>query len=151
MYSGIDIAAYVVKKCNEIKSAVSNLKLQKLLYFIQAYFLMVYQRPCFEDRIEAWSFGPVVPSVYQVYKYYGAGSIPYFGDEHIGDISYQDKEMIDRVILCFSGRSANELVDITHHQSPWMDAYVPYQNNIITNQSIKEYFDGVTNAARERN
>ena len=147
MYSGIDIAAYVVKRCHELKSAVSNLKLQKLLYFIQAYFLMVDGKPCFEDKIEAWSFGPVVPSVYQVYKYYCAGSIPYFGDEKIGNISYPDRQKIDAIINVFSGRSANELVEITHRQSPWREAYVPYQNNEITIQSIREYFDGIRNAA----
>jgi len=58
--------------------SVSNLKLQKILYFIQAEFLVVKGIPCFEEEIIAWGFGPVVLEVYHEYKVYGAAGIPVF-------------------------------------------------------------------------
>ena len=62
MYNVLDICRYVIKYSNEKKYGVSNLKLQKLLYFIQAYFIIKNNdnAPCFKEKIEAWNFGPVV-------------------------------------------------------------------------------------------
>ena len=64
MYSVLDVAKYVIFYSNEKKYDISNLKLQKILYFIQAEFLVSENEPCFYEEIEAWNFGPVVPEVY---------------------------------------------------------------------------------------
>ena len=61
------IANYVIRYSNKHNLDVSNLKLQKILYFIQAQFLVNHDRPCFGAKIEAWSFGPVVPTIYNEY------------------------------------------------------------------------------------
>ena len=53
-----------------------------------------------------------------------------------------DKALINKVIDKFSEYSATDLVSLTHKQSPWLDAYVPYQNNEITIEAIREYFNG---------
>ena len=78
MYDAIDVSRYVINYSNQHEYGISNLKLQKILYFIQAYFLMstLNHTACFQDVIEAWDFGPVVPSVYHEFKQYGAGDIP---------------------------------------------------------------------------
>lgn len=76
-YDVLDVCRYVIGYCNANDYPISNLKLQKLLYFIQAYFLTQLGRPCFAEDIEAWDFGPVVPEAYHQYKQFGAGSIPY--------------------------------------------------------------------------
>lgn len=67
MYSVLDVARYVVARSNRA-GTISNLKLQKVLYFIQAEFLVVQDAPCFAEQIEAWDFGPVVPVVYYRYR-----------------------------------------------------------------------------------
>lgn len=54
---------------------ISNLKLQKILYLIQAYSLIQTKRPCFSEDIEAWDFGPVIPDVYRKYKQFGSTDI----------------------------------------------------------------------------
>ena len=91
MYSALVVARYIIKRCNELNRPISNLKLQKLLYFVQAEFLVGEGSACFpeeieawdfgpvvpEEEIEAWDFGPVVPEVYHRYKAYGSASIPY--------------------------------------------------------------------------
>ncbi len=64
MYSAIDVARYIIWYCKRRRYSISNLKLQKILYFVQANFLVSIGTPCFEEEIEAWDFGPVVPEVY---------------------------------------------------------------------------------------
>lgn len=159
VYKVLDVCRYIINYSNEKDYGISNLKLQKLLYFVQAYFLCFspQKQPCFEEKIEAWDFGPVVPEAYHEYKHYGSGNIPeiisYF--ENTNDsfwkirsrkvnknsISNDDKELIDQVVDKFSESSAIELVELTHDQAPWKNAYVPYKNNEITIESIRGYFD----------
>ena len=115
------------------------------------------KKPCFKEKIEAWDFGPVVPEAYHEYKHYGSGNIPeitsYFENTNDSfwkirrkrvnknNILNDDKKLIDQVVDRFSESSAIELVELTHDQAPWKDAYVPYENNEITIESIRGYFD----------
>ena len=158
-YDVLEVCRHVINYSNEKDYGISYLKLQKVLYFIQAYFLIdkTKNASCFDDKIEAWDFGPVVPAAYHEYKQYGSGDIPTiesyvlfdtddiwntervkFNDDVITD---EDKNRINKVVDKFSGYSATDLVAITHRQSPWMDAYAPYINNKITLDAIKEYFN----------
>lgn len=159
-YKVLDICRHVINYSNEHDYGISNLKLQKVLYFIQAFFLINKKdhTPCFNERIEAWDFGPVVPDAYHEYKQFGSGDIPTvktyivldeeniwnsererFNDDAITD---KDKALIDKVVDRFADYSATDLVSLTHRQSPWIEAYVPYQNNEITIDAIREYFNG---------
>lgn len=158
MYKAIDVARHIVNYINCKDETVSNLKLQKLLYFVQGFYLALIDQPCFEDEIEAWDFGPVVPNVYREFKKYGSNSIPtikriYIPDrkyskiqEYVDEIDGQDKAIIDRIIDSMSKYSTTSLVEITHKQSPWKNAYNPFQKHIrITNDKIKECFKEFVN------
>ena len=146
MYKDQEIAKYVIRFCNDRNYSISNLKLQKILYFIQAEFLIETEQPCFEDRIEAWDFGPVVPNVYFEYRVYGGSNIPCTTtSQMIRTFSRRVRELIDGIVDQCAQYSASTLVDITHSQSPWIDAYNrPGHNNPITNESIIEYFKQVS-------
>lgn len=144
MYKAMDVANYVIDYCNANQQYISNLKLQKILYFIQAEFLVAKEEPCFKEPIEAWDFGPVVPEVYYQYKVYGGGLIPapksrkYFFNE-------QDKQLIQGIINECARYSSAALVDITHKQKPWKIAYDKnrrYSNfkGQISNESIYNFF-----------
>ena len=87
MYNAVDIARYVIERCSRQNKTISNLKLQKILYFIQAEFLIAKHQPCFAEKIQAWDFGPVVPEVYYTYSMYREvrGFPPHFG-KGSGDI-----------------------------------------------------------------
>lgn len=159
MYNVLDICRYVINYSNQKGYGISNLKLQKILYFIQAYFLSYTDShdPCFSETIEAWDFGPVVPEAYHEYKQYGSGDIPMitsyleFDSDNIWDvtripyddniISPADKIIINSVIDKFADYSATDLVSLTHNQAPWKNAYIPRMNNLISNEAIREYFD----------
>lgn len=75
-YNVIDIAAYIINYSNEIGSPVNNLKLQKLLYYVQAAALVKTNHMCFSSKIIAWKFGPAVPEAYHYYAEYGRDDIP---------------------------------------------------------------------------
>lgn len=159
MYQVLDICRYVINYSNERNYGVSNLKLQKILYFIQAYFLINSENkePCFAERIEAWDLGPVVPEAYREYKQYGSGDIPsittYFqfkaGNswepervEYEGSlVADKDCKLINEVVDKFADYAASDLVKLTHNQAPWKDAYARSQNNEITIRAIRDYFN----------
>lgn len=140
MYSAIDVAKYIIKKCNNLGRTISNLKLQKILYFVQAEFLVSQNTPCFREHIEAWDFGPVIPDVYHRYKVYGSASIPIICDENFCPFNNDDKILVDEIIEQCSKYAASTLVEITHRQSPWREAYRQYCGAVISNDSIKAFF-----------
>lgn len=157
MYNVLDVARYVINYENQKGNKISNLKLQKLLYFIQALFLITEPyEPCFKEDIEAWDFGPVIPEVYHEFKSYGNRNIPpvkqYYDfsdgfwrasqkiyDEDI--IWDEDKGLIDSVLDQFKDYSASDLVSITHNQKPWRTAYRKWGNSIISKEAIQNYFN----------
>ncbi len=143
MYRASDIARYIIERCKETNRTISNLKLQKILYFVQAEFLVSTNHACFSDPIEAWDFGPVVPNVYFEYRMFGGTNIPCIGKKRmLHAISTRDQEILNAIIDECSRYSASALVDITHNQSPWKDAYnCTGYNNVITIDSIKRYFE----------
>ena len=151
----LDVARYIINYSNEKGYGISNLKLQKLLYLVQAFFLINShgQQTCFNAIIEAWDFGPVVPDVYHEFKRYGGGDIPairtylegsdnsfYWAtfDENI--IPAEDRQLISDVVDNFKDYSATALVRLTHNQDPWIQAYHSGENNEITVPSIRDYF-----------
>ncbi len=142
MYSALDIARYIIWYCKKQGYSISNLKLQKILYFVQANFLVNASHPCFEEEIEAWDFGPVVPVAYHEFKIFGSADIPKFVCHNADElILRKDKALINEMVDQCAQYSASSLVEITHHQTPWCDAYEKYCNNVIEKDAIKEYFE----------
>lgn len=153
----LDVCRYAINYSNEKEYGISNLKLQKILYFIQAYFLMITKSPCFSAKIKAWDFGPVVPEAYREYKQYGSANIPtvksYIEFDETNPwnsksvkyndsvIEKKDKKMINAVVDKFADYSATDLVKLTHRQTPWREAYKKNQNAEITIDAIEEYFN----------
>lgn len=149
MYNVLDICYYIIKYSNDKDYGISNLKLQKLLYFIQAWFLVNAHRPCFKEKIEAWDFGSVVPEVYKEFSQYACMDIlsvrRYFNHgtwelESIDALICEtDKYLINQVVDRFANYTATDLLNLIHHQKPWLDAYYG-DTNIITNEMLLNYF-----------
>ena len=75
-YNVIDVASYIINYSNQINRPINNLKLQKLLYYVQAAVLVKVNHVCFDSKIIAWKFGPAVPEAYHYYAEYGRDDIP---------------------------------------------------------------------------
>ncbi len=140
MYSAVSVAKYIILQCNRLGKSISNLKLQKMLYFLQAEFLVSRNVACFREGIEAWDFGPVVPEVYHRYKVYGSASIPSIVGDDYCPFNGNDKSLADDIIEVCAKYSASRLVEITHKQSPWLSAYHKYSGAPISNESIRSFF-----------
>ena len=142
IYHALNIAQYVIARCNSKKKFISNLKLQKILYFIQAEFLVSKGKPCFHESIEAWDFGSVIPDVFYKYSVYGSGHIPYVKESKASYIiSVKDKELLKGIIDECSMYSSTRLLGIIHNQTPWIEAYESGYHNEIRQESIKEFFE----------
>lgn len=140
-YSALDIAKYVINHEHKNSREISNLRLQKLLYFVQAKCLVDKGEPCFEDDLEAWDYGPVVPAVY--YKYSKFHSKPIVEIELCTDIVNDIMDIINCVLDFFRNITTFELVQITHSQSPWIEARQKGSKSIISKDSIRNYFINV--------
>ena len=95
MYKAMELSTYIVSKCIKEDCPISNLQLQKILYYIQKAFLNRGDR-AFSDNIEAWQFGPVVPNVYDHYCGYGAMPISFSSIKY--DVAKEDKQLIDSIV-----------------------------------------------------
>lgn len=132
-----DIAKYFVSLVDEdTGDSISNLKLQKLLYYAQGANLAVYDAPLFPEAIKAWAHGPVVPQVYHDYKRYGAGPIPVEGID-IEQYPLKIREILDEVNSVYGQFTAAKLSAMTHQEPPWRDTP---QNETITHEKMKEFF-----------
>lgn len=144
-YNAINIAKYIVKKCDDDNKNITNLQMQKILFFIQKENIKKMGTGLFYNRIEAWRYGPVVPDVY--YKYSGFGAMPiefYDFFEEIPYIEITDKNLIDKVLNAKIDESAWNLVDETHIENgAWNYVVKTYgYNSEITENDISNEING---------
>lgn len=127
-YKVLNIAHYVVDKCTNENNPISNLQLQKILYFLQRDYLKNYKQPLFEEKIEAWVFGPVVPLVY--YEYCGYGALKIDKTYNDIEIEYDDKNFVDSIIEERREYNPWSLVSETHQEgSAWKRIYKNGEGN----------------------
>lgn len=140
MYKAEDVAAYIINKQVDDGYPISNLKLQKILYFVQAEFLVSKDEPCFDEVIEAWDFGPVVESVYNKYAVH-CGNLIFSPIKSTSGyhIKNNDRELIDGILDKINKYSTSYLAGIIYHQTPWIKGRTRL-NKIITNESLKDFF-----------
>ena len=111
MYSAIDISKYIINKCINDNKPISNLQLQKILFYIQKNNLEKCDQPLFEDDFFAWKFGPVIPEVYYHYCGYGAKRIIF--DERDATVP-ENHETFDNIIEDLRELKPWDLVERTH-------------------------------------
>lgn len=126
-----------VKMINGGADLISNLKLQKLLYYAQGMHLALWGEPLFNDEIVAWQYGPVVESVYQRYKANESDGIKEFSQPE-ENFSEHEEATLQFVGDTFGQFSAWKLSDMTHEELPWRDTP---RNEIISTDKIKSYFE----------
>lgn len=105
---------------------ITNLKLNKLLYYAQGAYLARTGRPLFNEQIEAWAYGPVVPSIYRKYKVCGKNPIPFVEEDSVKTRDFTEEEL-DALLDAareFGRYTGNALVGMTHEPgTPWSAVY----------------------------
>jgi uncharacterized phage-associated protein len=125
-----------------VVEGVTNLKLQKILYFAQCAYLSLYNKELFSDEIVAWQYGPVVRSVYHKYSDFVNNTLE-LPKNYDSSLSVDIKKFLDGIWELFSKYSARELVNITHSHKPWMDAYATGIGSVIDKSVLASYYKGI--------
>lgn len=139
-YNVLDIANKLLCRAASIEMAelMSNMKLQKMLYYQQGYHLAYFGTPLFDEEIEAWMYGPVVPVAYQHYKVYGGSGIEPSGSEI--SLSKDEEAVFAEVFNIYNEYSAIGLKNLTHNETPWKS--VPAKRgSVISKESMKTFFN----------
>lgn len=122
--TALQIAKYIIDFCTRCGNPISNLQLQKILYYIQLNFYRNFQYLAFEDEIQAWSYGPVVPEVYHHFCSFGATRICSLYESERNIFSREEENLVNRVINVCSSLEPWELVERSHQiGSPWARVY----------------------------
>jgi uncharacterized phage-associated protein len=130
---------FLWKSSNEEDTGISNLKLQKLLYYSQGFHLAIFGERLFDDEIYAWQHGPVCPDIYHLYKVNVSNVIPYTDSVNFEDyLSDEQIEFLDEVYDEFGQFSAWRLRNMTHDESTWINH--EHDASIIPQDELKEYF-----------
>ena len=137
MKNAITIANAILKLSEpEIGDSVTNLKLQKLLYYSQGFCLALYKdKPLFKEEILAWDHGPVVKEVYEMFKKYGSNTIPV----PTADISLtaREEKVVVGVWKVYGQFSAWKLRDMTHDENPWKNTK---RSTVISHSALRRFF-----------
>lgn len=140
MYTGLRVTKYVINYCTLMDNPISDLQLQKVLYYIQLNFIRHFHCRAFDDDFQAWERGPVVPEVYEEYRGYGAAPICLMYKNADVIFTRQERELTDIVINKCMALNPWELVrKSSNADSPWRRIYNGNQRNVIPRQLIEEY------------
>jgi len=135
--SAFDVVNILIRLTDqESGDVLTNLKLQKLCYYVQGFHLALHGKPLFNDNFVAWEHGPVVASLYDKLKKFRATQVTI--DEPLNDsITDNQKDLIAEVNRVYGQFSAWKLRDMTHNETPWITTE---RGEIISNDKIKAYF-----------
>lgn len=137
MSTAAKVAEYIIYEAQKRKNPVTNIKLQKLLYFTQGVYLAKYNKLAFEDNIIAWKYGPVIKDIYYKYSLYGAEPIIVV-EEYDSKISLMLINAINIVLESFLDVNQTDLIEETIKPgSPW--SYTDIDDTISV-EDIKQYF-----------
>lgn len=140
-YKAIDIAKYLIKYSAESGNPVTNLYLQKILYYLQKQSLVSTGNILYKDDIVAWKHGPVVEDVY--YEFVAFGSCPIESEtikKSIIDIDTNTRRMIEEVVNEKMKKSSWKLAAESCNEAPWLKATSngKYFNGVISIEMMKE-------------
>lgn len=148
MATAHDVARYILQNLGRPVAAV---RLQKLVYYAQAWHLVWDEQPLFDDRIEAWANGPVVRALYATHR--GKFSVR-AEDFPSGDpeaLTASERESVDAVLGYYGDYTAHQLSELTHREDPWREARSKAGllqgergEALITHVAMVEYYDGLT-------
>ena len=131
------IIAYTDASQGEI---ISNKKKKKILYYMQGFFIAVYNKKLFEEEFEAWQYGPVVRDIFDHFNDFGSGAITLNGDEQIIELTEDENELFIEVMTEFGQFSAIKLMQMTHAELPWKKIFHENPQGEISYDLLREYF-----------
>jgi uncharacterized phage-associated protein len=118
MASTFDVAKYITERTGE----VSAMKLQKLMFYAQAWNLVWDEAPLFSEDFQAWANGPVLPTLYQKHRGLFKVDAALFANADSAALSDGERSNIERVLAFYGDKTAQWLSNLTHQEAPWKQA-----------------------------
>ena len=144
MATVFDVAQYILGKLKADDALpVTTWKLQKLVYYSQAWSVVWDDEPLFQDRIEAWANGPVCPELYKAHR--GQFKIEQLGQGDDRTLSKDQRETVDEIYGHYGKKTPQYLSELTHSERPWIEARAGLDpgergSNVISLESMAEYY-----------
>ena len=140
-----DVARFFIKLGqeqaeNNSGDLVTNLRLQKMLYFAQGWYMARYGKTLFDAEFQAWEFGPVVPAIYHKYKVNGSTGISDHEELSEGVFTEEEMALLIEAASEFDNYATSKLVEKSHSTTPWLNARSG-RGNVIRNDDILAYFE----------
>jgi uncharacterized phage-associated protein len=143
MVSVHDVAAYILRR----RGSITTWKLQKLVYYSQAWSLVWDEQPLFRARIEAWANGPVIRALYDKHK--GQFKVSRWPDGDPSKLTADERATVDAVLKFYGPKTSQWLSDLTHNEAPWREArgtLAPGERGSqeISRESMHRYYSGLS-------
>lgn len=148
MNTAFQVADYFLNKASQEEDGselISNLKLQKLIYYAQGFHLAMYGKPLFAEVIEAWTHGPVCPTLYHAKKQHKNEAVAPNPDFDASVFNKEQQDLLDEIYEVYGQFSAWKLRNLTHTESPWLDNIDSESNKVISHDDLKDYFKNQLN------
>jgi uncharacterized phage-associated protein len=144
-YPAIDCANWFIAKAAEFGDLTTHLKVQKMLYYGQAWALALLEQPLFDEEIEAWAHGPVVPEVFHHFKPFGWKALDIPAIEQLPQFDADTLGVLEQVFETYGDMSAKTLEAMTHSDQPWITARagLPMEmrcETVMPKAAIRDYF-----------
>jgi len=138
-----DIADWFISRFDEDDAGVSHLKLQKLVYYAQAWSLSLNEASLFDEDFEAWAHGPVVPSLWRDFRDFGWDNLPV--PKSRPEFDEDTENLLEDVYGAYGEYSAKRLEAMTHREDPWLKARGTLQpedksNKKISKSALRKYY-----------
>lgn len=150
-----EVADYFLAVADNGGDYISNLKVQKLTYYAQAWHLALHGQPIFQEDFQAWIHGPVLPELYEAFKTFGSkpinsmegkgeGVLENFRNQYGNDFA----EFMEEVTREYFPKTAYELEELTHNEDPWKMARLGLAEDcpstaVITKESMRNYYQNL--------
>lgn len=140
-YNAHQIANWIITKAQEDENSelITNLKLQKLLYYFQGFYLAAFDKTLFSENIEAWQYGPVVPVVYEYHKPSGKNALNSNPNYNLPNFNEEEETLLNNVFETYNEFSAIGLMNLTHEEKPWKNTPVG-KGSVISPQLLTDFF-----------
>ncbi|HEY2839781.1 MAG TPA: type II toxin-antitoxin system antitoxin SocA domain-containing protein [Pirellulales bacterium] len=137
------VAERIIDLCNRYGDVVTNLRLQKLLYYAQAWYLAIYGAPLFQEEFEAWPNGPMQPLVFGKYRHFG--SRPIDAPAGVARLPKQEEKHIADLLQSYGRLSGFEIEQLSREETPWRESRLGLSdeepsNRVILKNAIKRYY-----------
>ena len=141
MASVFDVAKYILEK----HGSMSTWKLQKLVYYCQAWALVWDESPIFNEEIQAWANGPVCPQLYAIHRTMYDINVDALAFANSSTITEEQTETIDAVLDFYGNETGYYLRELTHLEDPWLIARGDTPDGspskaVITHESMRDYY-----------